>query len=63
MCPGKEYARFKILVFMHNLVTRFKWEMVFPDEKMIMDPVLVPTKGLAIRLFPRSSHTKGLSTY
>ncbi|PRQ30441.1 putative cytochrome P450 [Rosa chinensis] len=46
MCPEKEYARFKILVFMHNVVTRFKWEMVFPDEKMIMDPILVPTKGL-----------------
>ncbi|XP_004308257.1 PREDICTED: beta-amyrin 28-oxidase-like [Fragaria vesca subsp. vesca] len=55
MCPGKEYARFKILVFMHNVVTRFKWEMVFPDEKMIMDPVLVPTKGLTIRLFPHPS--------
>ncbi|PRQ30451.1 putative cytochrome P450 [Rosa chinensis] len=55
MCPGKEYARFKILVFMHNVVTRFKWEMVFPDEKMIMDPVLIPTKGLPIRLFPHQS--------
>ncbi|XP_061988020.1 beta-amyrin 28-monooxygenase-like [Rosa rugosa] len=56
MCPGKEYARFKILVFMHNVVTRFKWEMVFPDEKMIMDPVLIPTKGLPIRLFPHNHH-------
>ncbi|XP_050371463.1 beta-amyrin 28-monooxygenase-like [Argentina anserina] len=55
MCPGKEYARFKILVFMHNVVTRFKWEMVFPDEKIIMDPVLAPTKGLTIRLFPHQS--------
>ncbi|PRQ30444.1 putative cytochrome P450 [Rosa chinensis] len=55
MCPEKEYARFKILVFMHNVVTRFKWEMVFPDEKMIMDPVLIATKGLHIRLFPHQS--------
>ncbi|XP_048421241.1 beta-amyrin 28-monooxygenase-like [Pyrus x bretschneideri] len=55
MCPGREYARFKILVFMHNLVTRFRWEKVFPDEKMIMDPILVPTKGLPIRLYPHAS--------
>ncbi|XP_048421240.1 beta-amyrin 28-monooxygenase-like [Pyrus x bretschneideri] len=55
MCPGREYARFKVLVFMHNLVIRFRWEKLFPDEKMIMDPILVPTKGLPIRLYPHTS--------
>ena len=54
MCPGRSYARLEILVFMHNLVTRFKWEMVFPDEKMVMDPIPVPTKGLPIRLYPHN---------
>ncbi|KAG6389015.1 hypothetical protein SASPL_150452 [Salvia splendens] len=28
MCPGKEYARLEILVFMHHLVTKFKWEKI-----------------------------------
>lgn len=55
ICPGRVYARFKILVFMHNLVTRYRWEKVFPDEKMIMDPSLVPSKGLPIRLYPHAS--------
>ncbi|KAG6403872.1 hypothetical protein SASPL_136106 [Salvia splendens] len=55
MCPGKEYARLEILVFMHHLVTRFKLEMVFPDEKIVMDPTPFPTKGLPIRLFPHTS--------
>ncbi|KAL5541064.1 hypothetical protein UlMin_042637 [Ulmus minor] len=52
MCPGKEYARLEILVFMHNLVKRYKWEKVLPDENIIVDPLPIPAKGLPIRLYP-----------
>ncbi|KAJ9167571.1 hypothetical protein P3X46_019193 [Hevea brasiliensis] len=52
MCPGKEYARIAILVLMHNVVTKFKLQKVFPDEKVIGLPVLRPAKGLPIRLYP-----------
>ncbi|KAK6944644.1 Cytochrome P450 [Dillenia turbinata] len=52
MCPGKEYARLEILVFMHNLVRRFKWEKVLPKENIIVDPMPMPAKGLPIRLHP-----------
>ncbi|KAI8000617.1 Beta-amyrin 28-monooxygenase [Camellia lanceoleosa] len=52
ICPGKEYARLEILVFMHNLVKRFKWEKVIPNEKIVFDPIPNPEKGLPIRLFP-----------
>ncbi|XP_044499173.1 beta-amyrin 28-monooxygenase-like [Mangifera indica] len=52
-CPGRAFARLQILVFMHNLVNKFRWEKVFPDEQLIRDPLLVPTKGLPIRLYPQ----------
>ncbi|WMV38540.1 hypothetical protein MTR67_031925 [Solanum verrucosum] len=52
MCPGKEYARLEILVFMHHIVKRFKWNKVIHDEKIIIDPMPVPAKGLPIKLYP-----------
>uniref|UniRef100_A0A7N0T8F8 Cytochrome P450 n=1 Tax=Kalanchoe fedtschenkoi TaxID=63787 RepID=A0A7N0T8F8_KALFE len=55
MCPGKEYSRLELLVFMHNLVTRFKFEKVIADEKVVLDPMPNPAKGLPIRLFPHQS--------
>ncbi|KAJ4826146.1 hypothetical protein Tsubulata_030553 [Turnera subulata] len=52
MCPGKEYARLEILVFMHNLVKKFKWEKLLPEERIVVDPMPVPEKGLPVRLLP-----------
>ncbi|OUZ99194.1 Cytochrome P450 [Macleaya cordata] len=51
MCPGREFARVEILVFMHNLVWRFRWELVFPEEKISIDPMPVSPKGLPIYLY------------
>ncbi|KAK2640130.1 hypothetical protein Ddye_027925 [Dipteronia dyeriana] len=52
MCPGKEYARLMILVFLHNVIKRFKWEKLMPDEKIELTPVPFPVKGLPIHLIP-----------
>uniref|UniRef100_A0A7N0TSB0 Cytochrome P450 n=1 Tax=Kalanchoe fedtschenkoi TaxID=63787 RepID=A0A7N0TSB0_KALFE len=52
MCPGREYARLEILVFMHNLVKRFKFEQVIADEKIVVNPLPTPAKGLPLRLIP-----------
>ncbi|XP_050369151.1 beta-amyrin 28-monooxygenase-like [Argentina anserina] len=51
MCPGNEYTRVVILVFMHHLVKRFQWEKIFPSEKTIVVALPTPAKGLPIRLF------------
>ncbi|KAJ4963289.1 hypothetical protein NE237_023228 [Protea cynaroides] len=52
MCPGKEYARLEILVFVHHVVNRFKWEKILPDEKIIVDPLPMMAKGLPVHLRP-----------
>ncbi|WJX53338.1 beta-amyrin 28-monooxygenase [Trifolium repens] len=52
MCLGQEFARLEILVFMHNIVKCFKWDLVNPDEKFKYDPMLEPENGLPIQLQP-----------
>ncbi|KAI3450918.1 hypothetical protein Pfo_007583 [Paulownia fortunei] len=52
MCLGKEFARLEILIFLHNIVTRFRWNLVIPGEKIIYDPIPTPLKALPIRLHP-----------
>ena len=52
MCPGKEYARLEILVFMHNLVKNFKLEKAIHNEKVTFSPHPIPINGLPVNLFP-----------
>ncbi|KAJ7954206.1 Cytochrome P450 family protein [Quillaja saponaria] len=51
-CPGKEYTRFLILIFIHNLVRKLKWEVLFPNEEISGIFMPIPAKGLPIRLQP-----------
>ncbi|KAK9065594.1 hypothetical protein SSX86_014995 [Deinandra increscens subsp. villosa] len=55
MCPGNEYARAEILVFMYNIVTRYNWERMIPDEKVVIDPLPRPVHGLPIKLIPHKT--------
>ncbi|MFS8009089.1 putative cytochrome P450 [Helianthus anomalus] len=52
MCLGKEFARLQVLVFLHNIVTNFKWDLLIPNEKIEYDPMPTPVKGLPIRIHP-----------
>lgn len=54
MCPGNEYLRVALLTFVHNLVTRFRWEKLIPHEKMLYFPDPRPAKGLPILLHPHN---------
>ncbi|XP_076936207.1 beta-amyrin 16-beta-monooxygenase-like [Bidens hawaiensis] len=55
MCPGNEYARAEILVFMHNIITRYNWERLIPDEKVVIDPLPRPVHGLPVKLIPHKT--------
>ncbi|XP_015081942.1 beta-amyrin 28-monooxygenase-like [Solanum pennellii] len=57
MCPGKEYARLEILVFVHHLVKRFSWKKIIHDEKIVVNPMPIPANGLPIRLYPHHVKT------
>ncbi|KAL7211136.1 hypothetical protein ACSBR2_014088 [Camellia fascicularis] len=52
LCPGKEYARLVVLTFIHNVVKKYKWEVLFPKEKVLGDMVPMPEKGVPICLHP-----------
>nr|AMZ03379.1 cytochrome P450 CYP716D20 [Plectranthus barbatus] len=53
MCLGKEFARLEMLTFLHNIVTRYRWELLIPDEKIVHDPIPTPQNGLPIRIHSR----------
>ncbi|KAI3845791.1 hypothetical protein MKW98_016550 [Papaver atlanticum] len=56
MCPGRGYARIQMLIFMHHVMRRYKWEKLLPgDEKIKINPFPLPAKGLPIRLQPRTA--------
>ncbi|KAL1533773.1 beta-amyrin 28-monooxygenase [Salvia divinorum] len=52
MCPGRVYAKLAILVLMHNLVTKFRFERAIPHEKMLEHFSTDPSHGLHLHLYP-----------
>ncbi|MCL7050930.1 hypothetical protein MKW94_005474 [Papaver nudicaule] len=52
-CAGKDISKLQILVFMYHLVRKYKWETVFPDEKINFHPFPRPAYGLPILLQPK----------
>ncbi|XP_021760429.1 beta-amyrin 28-oxidase-like [Chenopodium quinoa] len=55
MCAGKEYTRIEILVFLHNVVTKFKLHKINPNEKVIYNPNPHPVEGLRIHIQPHEN--------
>lgn len=53
---GNEYTRMIILVFMHNVVTKFRWEKLIPNEKVVSDPHPRPAHGLPICLYSHENY-------
>ncbi|KAK2980849.1 hypothetical protein RJ640_020501, partial [Escallonia rubra] len=61
MCPGAEFSRLEILIFVHRLITKFRWEKLIPDEKIVYKPMPIPVDGLPIRLVPRENKAQSCS--
>lgn len=55
ICPGKGFAKLQMPVFLHNVVKRFRWEIISLDEKIVFKPTPVATEGLPLRLQPHQS--------
>ncbi|GFP93736.1 beta-amyrin 28-oxidase [Phtheirospermum japonicum] len=55
MCIGKEFARLEMLTFLHNVIRRFRWDLVIPGERIVCQPIPTPTEGLPIRIHPHKA--------
>ncbi|CAI9092174.1 OLC1v1027354C1 [Oldenlandia corymbosa var. corymbosa] len=50
MCPGKDFAKFLMLVYMYNVVTKFNFKKLNPDEKIVYISGPRPENGLQVLL-------------
>ncbi|KAK1371837.1 Beta-amyrin oxidase [Heracleum sosnowskyi] len=50
VCCGREYARLEVLVFIYNIVTKFKLEIINPQEKIVFHYFPIPMEGLPLRI-------------
>jgi cytochrome P450 len=58
-CPRMEYAKMEMLLYLHYVVTRFQWSLLYPNEPITIDPSPVPKWGLPLKISPR---TRSLSS-
>ncbi|KAI4316703.1 hypothetical protein L6164_024658 [Bauhinia variegata] len=54
-CPGNELAKLEILIMIHHLVTKFRWEVVGSQSGIQYGPFPVPLNGLPARFLGKSS--------
>jgi cytochrome P450 family 26 subfamily A len=53
ICLGMEFARTKMVVFLHHLVLNYEWNMVDPNEGVVWNPLPVFQKGLPLKILKR----------
>ncbi|XP_054787715.1 abscisic acid 8'-hydroxylase 4 [Prosopis cineraria] len=52
-CPGNELAKLNMLIFIHHLVTKFRWELVGNEKGIQYSPFPVPLHGLPARFWKK----------
>ncbi|KAJ0700700.1 putative (+)-abscisic acid 8'-hydroxylase [Helianthus annuus] len=48
-CPGNELAKLEMLVLLHHMLTKYRWELVGPADLIQYSPFPVPEHGLRAR--------------
>ncbi|XP_022927667.1 abscisic acid 8'-hydroxylase 4-like [Cucurbita moschata] len=54
-CPGNELAKLEILVLLHHLITKFRWEVVGSQSGVQYGPFPMPVNGLPARFFKQTT--------
>ncbi|GAB2293765.1 hypothetical protein Dimus_027978 [Dionaea muscipula] len=54
-CPGNELAKLEMLIMIHHLVTKFRWEVVGSKSGIQYSPFPVPLQGLPARFWNEST--------
>ncbi|KAA0040184.1 abscisic acid 8'-hydroxylase 1 [Cucumis melo var. makuwa] len=49
-CPGNELAKLEMLVLLHHLTTKYRWNVVGEQEGIQYGPFALPLNGLPIRI-------------
>ncbi|KAM7516531.1 hypothetical protein LguiA_006114 [Lonicera macranthoides] len=55
-CPGNELAKLEMLVMIHHLVTKFRWEVVGPKSEVQYAPFPIPKGGLKAKFGKKESN-------
>ncbi|KAL6144243.1 hypothetical protein ACLB2K_054938 [Fragaria x ananassa] len=53
VCAGYQLAKLNILIFVHFIVTRYNWSLLYADEPISMDPLPFPSYGMPIKITPK----------
>ncbi|KAL3679392.1 hypothetical protein R1sor_022348 [Riccia sorocarpa] len=52
-CPGNEFAKMEMLIFIHHLIKRYQWTLVDPDDPVIRDPMPMQRNRTLIKVTRR----------
>ncbi|CAA6664967.1 unnamed protein product [Spirodela intermedia] len=55
-CPGNELAKLEMVILIHHLVTKYRWEILGSRNETEYGPFPIPKRGLPARFFKISSH-------
>ncbi|CAL9133551.1 unnamed protein product [Musa textilis] len=60
-CPGNELAKLEMLILIHHLVTKYRWEIVGSQGEIEYRPFPVPKHGLPARLWRRQQQSRPMT--